>query len=88
MDEINEVINSVMTGYRKELSTFFDDDFMAKIDGLFLVPLALNGYDEISGEFVAGFCNALSLSGQISETNADRLEQIINSARALILLDL
>lgn len=88
MDEIRDTINQVMEGYKAELTEIFDDEMMSVLDELFLIPLAIDGDDTISDDFISGFCAALYHSGQINPLQAERLEKMIKSARALIRIDL
>lgn len=88
MDEIRDTINQVMEGYKAELIEMLEANMLAVLDELFLTPLVIDGEDTISDDFISGFCAALYHSEKINPLQAERLEKIIKSARALILLDL
>lgn len=89
---IHELSNQVMEDYKAELHQMLngDDDLLARLDGLFLLPIALDEEVEpISSDFISGFCAGLLAVGKLkSREDSQRLQQIITSARALLMLSL
>lgn len=80
MNDFNDAVNSAMEGYKAELAQMLDEELLAVLDGLFLLPL-VEFEDEVSGDFISGFCKGLHYADKISLEQAERLTDIIKSAR-------
>lgn len=81
--ELSEIINQVLEGYRKEVSLMFHDDLsiLSTIDWVFFSC----SEQDLSRDFITGFCLALFYCGKIkNEADALRLEDIITSQRILL----
>ena len=88
MDDLHEVQDALMLGYRQELEAMLDPAMIEKLDEIFLLPLAVHGDDEITDDFISAFCVALYRSGKLPPGNTQKLRDIICSARALVRADL
>lgn len=81
--KLNEIINQVLDGYRKEVSLMLHDDLslLSTIDWVFFSEPD----QDLSRDFIAGFCLALFYCGKIkNEADVLRLQDIIVSQRILL----
>lgn len=81
--DLSEIINQVLDGYRKEVSSMLHDDLslLSTIDWVFFSGLE----KDLSRDFIDGFCLALFYCGKIkNEVDVLRLQDIITSQRTLL----
>ena len=81
--ELNEIINQVLGGYRKEVSSMLHHDLslLSTIDWVFFS----DPDQDLSRDFIDGFCLALFYCGKIkNEVDVLRLQDIITSQRTLL----